>query len=401
MSAYAKSSSGSADHVPKNYVRQTLVFPASTIGQFGSNQFSIWIRNSGNFRIHEIILQFQCSALSITGTDPSGNYPNMSPCPFWVQKYDIRVGGVSIEGQRLDFDQFVLNQILNTDEERLAVNYAMGDYLSDASRLTQSSSQSDYYLPLKCFVSECNYPLINQNLELEIQLTLAQLANVANLASSGQSAPNITINAINALVHCTMLPTNIVNNMTTTLSSAKGGIHTFHRLVQQSYPFNSTGTAVIPMTLNGIVGPIEFLYFVVRPISSLTNEGAWTSALPISSFYINNSSGQNIVGGTPVYCRELQLVLGKHWSLSSFFTEHYSGANASNVYLYSWSTDPISAILKGNFLSGYTFTGNEQLNITMAANITSPVQVDVYCYKQSVMIQKINGVTVSDYVEKK
>jgi hypothetical protein len=148
--------------------------------------------------------------------------------------------------------------------------------------------------------------------------------------------------------------------------------------------------------MNSIVGSIEFLFFVVRPISGLVNEGAWSSALPISSFYINNSSGQNIVGGVPVYARELQLVLSKHWSLSSFFTEHYSGANPSNVYLYSWSSDPISAIKKGRFLSGYKFSGNETLNITMAANLTTQVQVDVYAFKQSQLIQKINGVTVND-----
>ncbi len=401
MAAYAKNSIYPHSHVSKDWQRQTLVFPAATIGQFGSSQFSIWIRNSGSFKIHEIILMFQCSPLTITGTDPSGNFPNMSPTPFWVSKMDIRVGGTSIEGQRLDFDQFVLNQILNTDEERFSCNYAMGDYLSDSSRLTQASGTSDYYLPLKCFVNETGYPLMNQNLELEIQLTLANLANVANLASSGQSAPNITINAISALVHCTMLPPSMVKQISTSLSSAQGITYNFHRLVQQSYPFNSTGTAVIPMTLNGIVGPIEFLFFVVRPISGLVNEGTWSSALPISSFYINNSSGQNIVGGVPIFARELQLVLGNHWSLSSFFTEHYSGANASNVYLYSWSCDPIHAIRSGKFLSGYLFTGNETLNITMAANLTTAVQVDVYAYKQSVMIQKSNGVTVSDYVEKK
>ncbi len=394
MSAYAKQSSGGESYVPKTYKRETLVFPAATIGQFGSSQFSIWIRNSGQFKIHEIILQFQCSALSITGTDLSGNYPNLSPTPFWIQRLDIRIGGVSIEGSRLDMDQFVLSQILNLDEERLLTNYAMGDYLSDNSRAVQSENASYYYLPLRCFVNETNYPLLNAQSELEIQLTLQNLTNVANL-TSGQSAASITINNISALAHVTRLPQDVVQKFTNTLST-KGVAHNFHRLVQQSYQLPSTGSTSYQMTMNGITGSIEFLFFVVRPISGLVNEGLWTSALPISSFYINDSSGMNIVGGVPIETRELQLVLGKHWSLSSFFAETYTGANNTNIYLYSWSTDPIQAIRHGKFLGGNKFSGNETLNITLASSLSHASQIDVYAYKQSQLIQRINSVSVVD-----
>jgi hypothetical protein len=61
--------------------------------------------------------------------------------------------------------------------------------------------------------------------------------------------------------------------------------------------------------------------------------------------------------------------------------------NSANVYCWSFSSDPVSAITYGRALSSRQFIGNEQLQLTFTSALAANVQVDVYALTESILEQ--------------
>ena len=157
-----------------------------------------------------------------------------------------------------------------------------------------------------------------------------------------------------------------------------------------SYTVQS-GLASTSIILNNVVGNIACLLFTVR--STTAGSLPW-NYLPIASFALADSGGTNIVGGQAIPAAYAVNLLNKDFCKSSYNTETSYGSNnqSANVFCWSFSADMISALTHGQALSSRRMTGQEQLILTFPSTLTSPVQVDVYAYAESIVDMTLTSV---------
>ena len=347
-----------ADSVPKSTKQEIISFQASQIPTYGA-PFSVFIRNSGGIMVHEAVLCLtQASAISgLTGS--VANFPNVSPLPFHFTTVDIIINGVIVDSRRGD-ELWLLNQLTTQDEQRLFLNYEMGNYTSPASRSALNTSGGKYYLPLNIpILNASHFQVLSPNTEIEIKFNMNSSTNVIN-QSTLTGTPILTWASGEILTRCTRLPASYVQQTLASIPKAPKH-YLYHRLQYAPYALNSgiTNTSITLSTLNG---NISHLMFVVRPNNAITNLTQW-SYTQVSQFEIKGSDGNSLTGGRPILDRESRLNHGRYWAKSSYLTEAESGVSNAYVYVYSFSADPIRALATGAKLNSYKFQGQELLNV--------------------------------------
>jgi hypothetical protein len=113
-----------------------------------------------------------------------------------------------------------------------------------------------------------------------------------------------------------------------------------------------------------------------------------------------DGAGQNIVGGSQLPVALVQDTLMREWTLSNFCAETNSSLtssyitpfSSSNVYMYSFSADPITAYKTGSCLGARRFNGTEILEIYFAA--TGTYQIDMFFLTENILQQSPSGITV-------
>ena len=102
----------------------------------------------------------------------------------------------------------------------------------------------------------------------------------------------------------------------------------------------------------------------------------------------------NIVGGQSIPNAMALLLLGRHWTRSSYLSETALGTtkNGANVYVWSFSASCTENAITGVDINTYRFTGNEQLQITFTGALAAGVTVDVYAHMASVVEVNHNAV---------
>jgi hypothetical protein len=143
--------------------------------------------------------------------------------------------------------------------------------------------------------------------------------------------------------------------------------------------------------LAGITGNVSALLFTIR--ASTTGVGAWNYS-QLASFSIADNTGTNVVGGQAIPSSYAALMLNKDWIRSSYNTETAFGTNdqKANFYLYSFSSDLISAVSNGQCLNSRRFTGAETLTLNFPSALGANVYVDVYAMVESVLEQTPSSV---------
>ena len=121
-----------------------------------------------------------------------------------------------------------------------------------------------------------------------------------------------------------------------------------------------------------------------------------------------DATSTNITGGQPISSDQLQHIMAKTWTVSSYLEDVnsiitpplYQVPN-NFVYIYSFSSDPIDTVSSGASHNTHRFLGNEQLQINWKSDMNSnssvpdsTYQIDVYAYVQSVIE------TTATYVKK-
>ena len=362
-----------------------IQIPSSTLPQWGA-MFNIDVREQ-NVIVEKQVLQFNLSAISVM---TAGMYV---PAQFFIDHIDYIFNGNIIDTYT-PLNQFLQEQLFEDDEDRTLANFSAGSYGSTAQRTTLASSTNSYYLPMYDFFRQSkSIALLEPSHYYQLRVFLQPLANV----TSGTGTATATINSVNLIAKVTRLREEETNALKMELFSKKQIHAKFNDLKNQSYTVNS-GVTSTNIVMSAITGPICYLIFVVRPTASLTGNNAFNFTA-ISSYEILNSSGQNIIGGSPISNAQALLVNGNDWSTSTYLSENALGTtnNNSNVYIYSFSADPSDSAQNARSLGAYNFVGSEQLKLNFVGSLAASVQVDVLAYAESVLVQTKNTVNKMVY----
>lgn len=366
--------------LPSGLRHEIMTQPSSSIPVFGS-YFTIDIKEK-NVILSNITLQFILGA--VVGTSLVGYF---SPTHFWFSRIEAVINGQVID-TLYGNSNFLLSQILDYDEDRIANNFISGSYSSTANR-SQYSSQTGtntVCLPLRFFIDETKPVLLTDSHNIQLRVYMNPLADCFTVTSG--TLTSCAILSSNALCKVTRLSQENAQYRLQNMSNSP-----FHSIIHdQRYATYTVpaGSLSSTLTLSPIVGNISALLFTVR--LATTKENAW-KYLQLASFSLLDSTSTNICGGLPVSAQTASLFLNKDTCKSSYNTEVSFGTtdNAANYYLWSFSADFISS-MGGQCLGSRRFTGNEQLQLTFNATFAAlnvPCTVDVYAFCESVLEQGV------------
>lgn len=374
--------------IPTDVDNVFSLYPSATTPQWGA-PFIIDVKDI-NMIVHNMALLFNISAIS--GTTGATNL-RFNPAYFWINHIDLKISGKIIDtyypGQ-----QFLLQQILYDDEDRIYSNNGAGHYASLAQRTTLAASTSNYIVKLFTCFDQCNLPIVLQNQPIQLVVYMDQLTNV--VINNGTGTPSCTINSCQLVVKNSKINSNVANQILATLPSAPKSI--YHKLLYMAYPVQS-GVSSFNCILNTMVGNIAMIFFTLRPTTGLTGDGQFTYS-PVSTFHILDATNNSLCGGQPIPSAVALNYLNLYYFGSSYCIENATASidntgtvvnNNAYVYAYSFSNDTLGALLNGQLNSSKTFRGTEQLIINFNSALSGTYQIDVYCMAESVITADVNG----------
>lgn len=375
---------------------ESVIIPSTSAPSWGG--YFVFDVREKNARIHDLILQFNVSALTgYTVATGSPTYlQRYTPACFWFTRIELVQNNNVIDTIYPD-EQFYLQQLFNPDERRLMLNTAQGNYSSIPQRVTMASTANTYYVDLSTYFSQTHQGLYANKDDIQIRVYMDSLANNAVAPSGGTftlsaQTPISTINSSNIVVKLSRESSDVALSHINYIKSRPIS-HSFTELRYGTFNVNS-GTQSANIVLTSITGKVSFLIFTVRSTTSLSGENYW-NFLPITNFSILDSSSANIVGGQAITSNLNLLLLDNNWVKSSYLTE-ISGSTSTNnnayVYAYSFSADPYETIQTGSFLNSHTFNGSEQLQILFPSALGSAVQVNVYAFVEAYVEVSSNNV---------
>ena len=376
--------------VSKTLKHEIISFQSAQVPTF-SAPFSIFLRLSSGYIIHDAVLVMTQSAPISGLTGSVANFPQISPIPFAITSYDVNVNGVTVDTRRGD-EQWLLNNLLPQDETRLLTNLEMGSYTSNAARNSLNVANGKYYYPLQIpLLNGANYKILNPSHEMELKFNMNSATNVIN-QSTLTGTPVLTFGNAEILLRVTRLPPAVVQNELSQLIKQPRH-YLYNRLQYAPYNLNA-GISNASITLSTLNGNISHLMFIVRPNTALTNLNQW-SYTQISQFEIKDSAGSSLTGGRSILDRESRLNHSKYWTKSSYLADYENGAISNSfVYLYSFSADPVLALTSGAKLNSFKFTGQELLNVTFPTALAGASTLEVFAFQEAALEQSIGGVKV-------
>jgi hypothetical protein len=380
--------------VPNNLRSEYIIIPSVSLAQFGS--YFIFDVKERNTIVSDIIIGFNVNAISgLTGTN--AGFPHFVPATFWIQKCELVMNNVTID-TLYPIQEFISQQFLFSDEDRVLINNMQGSYASTTQRNSLATATSNYYIKLRSLFNECHLPLLSDSHNLQIRVYMEQLSNIVMTTGLTGTASS-SINSANVILKLMKLPAEIATNRYNAM--IKSPEHSIFHNVRYS-PFNvNSGVSQTTLVLTPFVGNIICLFFVVRNTNALTGNGAFAFTA-IKDFAILDSTSANCVGGQPIPSALALQYLNSFNCKSSYSAETSIGANLAgtvtntnaNVYCWSFSSNLSEALQHGLLLGHRKFLGNEQLQISFTGSLGANVQIDVFAYCQSTLEQGANYVKV-------
>ena len=373
--------------VPNNLKSEVVIIPSTSQPNWGS--YFIFDVKERNVIISDITLNFNIGSISgLTGSVTS--FPHFSPASFFTTKVELVVNNVTID-TLYPVSNFISQQFFNHDEDRVYINNMQGSYNSLAQRNTLATTTSNYYIKLRTFYNECHIPILSDSHNLQVRVYMDQLANLINQSTlTGTGAA--TLNNANLIVKVLKLPAEIaLNRLNAMIKKPEQTI--YHNLRYSPFAVSS-GVSSTTIVLTPFVGNIAALFFVIRNADKLTKNDAYQFTA-ISNFAILDSTSSNCVGGQAIPSALALTYLNQFYSKSSYNTETSLGANLAgtvvdnkaNVYAWSFSSNISEALENGLLLGHRKFLGNEQLQLTFTASLSTSIQVDVFAFCQSIFEQ--------------
>jgi hypothetical protein len=360
--------------IPNNLRNENYIIPSTSAPSWGGF-FTFDYREKGCM-IHNLTIQLNTSSTTgLTGTVT--NYPNLNPAFFWLQRFELVIGGNIID-TRYAVEQFLHSNFFYPDETRLKTNTAAGLYSSLAARNGITITGSTVYIDLFTFFELAHFPMLTSASDLQIRVYVDTLANQIN-TSTLTGTPINTINSANLIAKITRLSSTENSKLMSQLM--KGPQHYLFNEMRYGSTTIASGATNCNWVLSSIVGPVSYLFFTVRNTNALTGNSQF-SFNQITSFSILDATSTNIVGGQNLGDSLSRNILNKDWTLSTYSTETGNGAYA---YLYSFGSDPVVTATTGAKYGHHLFNGSEQLQIVFTSALASPVQIDIYASVHAVL----------------
>ena len=365
---------------------EILQIPSSSQPSFGS--YCVFDIKQKNIILHDTTLVINTTALTgLTG----GTSPRLSPAYFWWTRIEAVVNGVILDTY-YPTQQFFLNQILNSNSDRIMVNNGVGNYASVTQRaLMASTAGSNYIINLHTLFNEAHPTLMTDSHNVQLRVYFDTVANIV-VAGGATGTGAVSINFANLVCKTTKLPPDVAQNRLA-LMNAQPEHLLYHDLRYGIFNIGA-GVPSSQIVLSSITGKVAFLFFTVKNVNALTGDGAFTYN-KITNFSILDATSTNITSGQPISDALSLNYLSQFWTNSSYLSETSTGSNAqgtivnngANVYCWSFSSDAVASLSSGKLLSSRPFQGSEQLLIQYTGALASNVQVEVYAMCESLLEQ--------------
>jgi hypothetical protein len=378
-------SQNQASKTPVGLSHDILQIPSSSLPQFGS--YCVFDIKQKSVLLHNLALVVNTTALTgITG----GTSNRLSPAHFWWTRIEAVINGVIFDTY-YPTQQFFLNQILYDNSDRIMNNNGAGNYASVTQRaLMASTAGSNSIINLHTMFDEAHVSLLSDSHSVQLRVYFDSVVNL--YAGGGTGTPAMTINFANLVCKTTKLTPDVLSNKVANMQSNPEH-QLYHDLRYGIFNINA-GVSNSQIVLSSIVGKVAFFFFTAKFVNALSGDGAFTYN-KITNFSILDSTSTNITSGQPISDALSLNYLSQYWTNSSYLSETATGSNingtivnnGSNVYCWSFSSNPMSALNEGRLLSSRQFFGNEQLQITWTGSLASNVQVEVYAMCESILEQ--------------
>ena len=366
----------SAVSLPSNMKQEILIIPSSSTPAFGSF-FTIDI-NAKNIIVNNMYLQFNYGI--VVGSSLVGYF---NPSWFHMLRAELIMNGSTVD-TIYGNQQFLMHQKLFYNEDVLALNQSAGQYNSTAQRtlLSSQSVANTFYVPIRCFLNESKLALLNNTDNVQLRIYMDTLANIFYVSSG--TLTSCTFNSANLVMDITRVDQDEANRRIVDMHSFN-----HHYIFHTTSYFPATipsGVSSATLILASIVGNVSHLLFTLR--ASTVGLGAWNYT-QLASFAILDNASSNIVGGQALPASLCANLLNAQWCLSSYNTETSFGAvnNNANFYVYSFSSDPVDALLHGRSLGSRRFYGQEQLQLTFTGALGANLSLDCYAFIENVLEQ--------------
>ena len=383
---------------PEGLRPELRIIPSTTVPQWGST-IDLDFREKGNY-VSNFIVQMNVSQVTATVAGSANIY--LAPMVDWFYKVEILIGGETIE-TKWTHQMFLESQLFLTDDERLKLNNAQGNYQNATQRYNKNQmTTADYFFPIKSLFDDGCIPCLTSKHDVKIRLFLNPLVSVVQTAGNATytGLTGGTINSCNLLANVVKISSTHANALEKSISKAPHH-YLFHDICYLSNPYSATQGGQTQITLTSITGRVAWLAFCIQPVSANLTQSNLNYYTTIQSFEVRDSGSANIVGGQPL-TDGMDKLLMQQYTKSTYLTENALGSdlagavmdNGANVYSYSWSIDPFKALRTGSSSGSYFFTGQETLTINWTSSISTSTQyqISVFAFTESAYEHGVNEV---------
>lgn len=337
--------------------------------------------------LENLTLYLNTSAVSGITTSASDHY--VLPAAFWVQRMEVCISSKVISTITGEIFWYLHQLFSLSEEDRTFANTQMGDYSSVTKLNALTTASSEWFLDLYSIFKQSHIHILNNNFNVELRIYMRSLSDVY-VAGSGSGTPSMIINSAYAIAKvCEMSPQEASNY---TQQLAKLPRHILYRDVNYQIISQSSGVSSGNYTLTAFSGQkVETIVFVIRP-SGATGSNLLTYTAP-TSWDITDSGGQSMTGGTVITSSRALKYLSRQFTNTNF---QIGGSSVNNVYVWSFSHNPLHSIQTGVDNGYEKWTGAEQLKITYSSSLSSAVEIFVFSVNLAAIqitpltIEKIN-----------
>ena len=276
---------------------------------------------------------------------------------------------------------FIQSQIKYEDSDRTFVNTSGANYYSSSSRYALGLTSNSYLVQLNSFINQVRPEILNQNHVIRCSMQLNNLVDIVDYTSG---SPVCTINSISLLVKVNKFDNNILSYKLNQLSRLNRYQNIFSSNLYQTYNVLSGSTSSSVTLSNFINANINYIYFVIRPISGLSKSAGNSYINYISGFNILNSSNESLCGGLITSSQALY-ILNRDNTKGSFTTE-----TGGSVFFWHHSKNMLETI-KSGLPDSRIYNGSETLNLYFTTALSVSVQVDVFASAVSIFNQSVSG----------
>lgn len=346
-----------------------------------------------DFKEYGVQVLDQWVAISVGAITGMTGSPMYVPSQFFYNNIQIFQGGKALENI-LPEENFLCQQMLLNDQDRLYDNAMSGLYSSTAKRITLASGANVYVTPLWNFVKQSTALVLNPSHDMQIKITLNPTAQII---SGGTGTGASSVSALSLISRVKRLSKNAILDFENSLYNHGKLFFKFNDIRNAPYQVPS-GSSSSDLVLNAFNGYVSLIWFIVRPTSNLSGNGLF-SFTAVAQYEILDSAGKNIVGGIPITHQQALLLMGNQICASSYLTENAIGTgtdNGANVYCYAFCNDVESTVHYGMHTGAQKFNGTERLKITYSSALGSNYQVDVYAFNSAGIEYRLDGVEKKD-----